>query len=279
MSQKDQEIKTVVHSVKRNETLNSVFTDLGAYEACKQLPGNFPQNLVQHLDKRGSLSPEQNFWLHKLAMQSISSTDTVSPESGIPLPKIRKMFDLAAQQMKYPKIRFEQSQFFDEVVRSFDDDNNEVCVPESTILMYRAGTRSKFPGVIHITNGGTYGSPDNKYFGKITVEGKFIPSRDCSELLKQFLVSFDSDPSKIGRQYGQASGNCCFCHRPITTGVSKKHGYGPVCAKRYQLPYEEDTNERNSFLSLTIDEVLERASEFTPEQLAEWASHAKKEEN
>lgn len=276
---KDQEIKTVVHSAKRNETLNSVFTDIGAYEACKKMPGNFPQNLVQHLDKRGSLSPEQNFWLHKLAMQSVATTDNSQNESAMSLPKIRKMFDLAVQQMKYPKIRFERSQFFDDVVRNFDEDNDSICLPESTIFMYRAGEKSKAPGVIHITNGAKYGSPDNKYFGKITVEGKFIPSRECSELLKQFLMSFDSDPSKIGRQYGKASGNCCFCHRPITTDVSKKHGYGPVCAKRFQLPYEGETNEHKSFLSMTIDEILEKSKELTPEQLAEWASHAEKEEN
>lgn len=265
------EIKTVVVSEKRNETVKSVFTDGEAYLACKALKSKFATSLVEQLDRRGFLSSEQNFWLHKLAMQSV---ETTAPASSVKMENLRRIFDRASKKMKYPKVKFQASNSLEQAIHSFDDDCENQLLADQTIFLYRAGERSKAPGVIHVTNGAKYGDPDNKYFGKIDLEGNFIKARACCDRVLNFLVSFDKDPASIGATYGRSSGNCCFCSRPITTEVSKNHGYGPICANRYQLPYDGGSNQ--NYESDDLDTVIENMKKMTPDQLNEWITNYSK---
>ena len=58
--------------------------------------------------------------------------------------------------------------------------------------------------------------------------------------LVQDLKAFAKDPATFAAQYGKHTGKCCFCDIRLTDdrdGSSVEVGYGPVCAKKWNLPH------------------------------------------
>ena len=75
----------------------------------------------------------------------------------------------------------------------------------------------------------------------MTQEGTWDPSPKVDEALKNDLTSILSKlagaPARIAAAYGKLTGNCCFCGTGLTNDNSTDVGYGPVCAKRWGLPW------------------------------------------
>lgn len=117
--------------------------------------------------------------------------------------------------LKFPKIRLQVN-------------GQQVCFS-------LAGDRAKQPGSINVTDGGSYG--DNKWFGRITVDGTFTPSSSCRDDVKALVLAFAADPAKVAAEYGHLTGNCSFCQRALSDERSTEVGYGPVCADRFELPW------------------------------------------
>ena len=46
------------------------------------------------------------------------------------------------------------------------------------VHVQRAGSRARMPGTLNVTNGLAYGDADNFWYGRITRDGEFQPSRD-----------------------------------------------------------------------------------------------------
>jgi len=45
------------------------------------------------------------------------------------------------------------------------------------------------------------------------------------------------NPEEIAKEYGRLTGNCCFCHKELSTDNSLEVGYGPICADNFNLKW------------------------------------------
>ena len=51
------------------------------------------------------------------------------------------------------------------------------------------------------------------------------------------MKAFAADPVKVAADFGKLNYNCCFCSKGLDDQQSLDVGYGPVCAKHYNLPW------------------------------------------
>lgn len=103
------------------------------------------------------------------------------------------------------------------------------------IQFHILSAHSKYPGQIAVTDGGEFGS--NKWFGRITEAGAWVKSGAVGDEEVALVEAFTKNPAEMAAKYGHKTGRCCFCSKKLTTEESTAVGYGPVCAKTYQLPW------------------------------------------
>jgi hypothetical protein len=118
------------------------------------------------------------------------------------------------------------------------------------VVIKLAGSKSKNPGDIWVLDSKAY--PDATTYGRITRNGGFlpyykVPVNDAGKLefweqVKALIASLMADPVNTVIENAALTGYCCFCMHKLSDGRSTKHGYGPVCAKQYELPW--DANSR-----------------------------------
>ena len=132
------------------------------------------------------------------------------------------LFDVAKTHLKFPKITL-------------------LCNGKKITLSV-AGARSKNPGSVNIVGEGKF--PNREWFGRVTPEGNWIPSRSgvwMMEALTTLLTEFSADPAKVAKEHGRLTGSCCFCNKTLGLGEDKRSivvGFGPVCAEHFGLKTE-----------------------------------------
>jgi hypothetical protein len=89
---------------------------------------------------------------------------------------------------------------------------------------YRTGRYYRRP----VYNNPAPGQPDNRPLYKLT------------EVEREFLARLSSDPIGFMAECSKDVGRCCYCPQPLEDARSKKMGYGPICAKRWGLPWGDD---------------------------------------
>ena len=72
------------------------------------------------------------------------------------------------------------------------------------------------------------------YYGKIE-GGKLIPARAATAEIIARITAVAADPSASAKAYGQRTGECSCCGRPLTNHASIDLGIGPICAGRFAL--------------------------------------------
>jgi hypothetical protein len=171
----------------------------------------FAADLVAQYFQRG-LSARQWPWVHKLVV------DAAKPApAGVDadFAGVIHLFDHAAEHLKYPGLALE--------------------VDGIHIELKRAGSKSKAPGAVNITDGGRYGN--NLWYGRIERDGTLTPSRQLTDGIRALLLALAAAPAAVAAAYGRKTGNCCFCSRPLTDERSTAVGYGPICAEHWSLPW------------------------------------------
>jgi hypothetical protein len=181
-------------------------------DALRSVSGDFAQSLVRQFDQRRSLSPKQWFWVEKLVREA---QQPAAPRAEISLANVVRLFATASKKLKYPKLTF--------------------VIDGETIKFQRAGAASKNPGSINITDGGSFGS--NRWYGRIDLDGRWVPSREATPAVIALVGRLAADLIAAAVQYGHHSGHCCFCALELTDARSTEAGYGPVCAKNWELPW------------------------------------------
>lgn len=177
----------------------------------------FAEDLI-YKGRRYGLSAKQAYWVDTLCERA----EHPQPEQtkvAIAFEGIAALFDRAAGHLKYPKIHLQTPS-------------------GQPVVLARAGERSKAPGSITVTDGGSYGN--NRYYGRIQKDGVYEQSfrtfPESGEVI-EVLKSLAEDPVKVASAHGHLTGNCCFCNSALTDDRSTQVGYGPVCAKNYGLPW------------------------------------------
>lgn len=133
--------------------------------------------------------------------------------------KLITFFDAAATHLKHPKLVIKLE--LDKVV----------------IARAPEGGRSRYPGCIHISDGG--GFANNRYYGRINRDGTALWRMDTPDQLKQFVSIINENPVEAAKLQGLAYGHCMFCGLELTDKRSVFVGYGPTCAEKWNLPWGE----------------------------------------
>jgi hypothetical protein len=82
---------------------------------------------------------------------------------------------------------------------------------------------------------------DREYAGMVR-DLRFHAARDFAidSAFTTSLAGILSAPLNHAVAQGHATGSCCFCSRQLTDARSVAHGYGPICAENYGLPWDAE---------------------------------------
>jgi hypothetical protein len=180
----------------------------------------FGQRLIDLFFSPKGLTDKQAYWVGELINRA------KNPDAGkatTDVGSVKGVVDLlerAAKHLKYPAV----------VVRANGRD----------IRLNIAGKKSSAPGSINVTSAvGGFGS--REWYGRVTRDGQFEPSRKHAAAtltaVAAALKAMATDPAKAASEYGHLTGCCCFCGIALEDERSTQIGYGPVCAKKWGLPW------------------------------------------
>lgn len=77
---------------------------------------------------------------------------------------------------------------------------------------------------------------DGEYVGKLVSADAQIILYSAKELLPE-IDTLLSNPISESSLHGKEYGRCCFCNRELDNEGSIFHGYGPICADKWGLPW------------------------------------------
>lgn len=94
------------------------------------------------------------------------------------------------------------------------------------------------PKEIKVYVDGWQGHGKRKFAGWI-YEEKIVPynTNHMSEDVKLTIQELSLDPIGTSKAMANKLGVCIYCGKRLSDEVSKKNGYGPICAKNWKLPW------------------------------------------
>jgi hypothetical protein len=189
-----------------------------ALQKLSQSDKNFAQSLIDGFTRYNRLSDKQLYWVDVLTKRANGDAKPMASTEVVKVVEIKNLFAKASNSLKRMKIRLKTKL-------------------NQNVVFTIAGERSKYAGQVMITDGGPFG--DNKYFGKIDMEGNLLKTGQCDDNVLSLIKEFADNPAETAGKYGRLTGNCCFCMRGLDDERSVSVGYGPVCAGHYGLPWGE----------------------------------------
>ena len=118
-----------------------------------------------------------------------------------------------ANGLKYPKVRF-------------------AAPGGGELRLSIAGPTAKVPGSVNVVVRG-------EWLGRINPDGAGNGRNlTGNATLLALLAKIASDPARLAKEYGALTGNCSFCSKALTDAGSVEVGYGPICAKNWNLPHK-----------------------------------------
>lgn len=206
---------------QRLDALRDAAVAAKAAGVASQADLTFARSLMQQaFGSRRGLSEKQWAWVDKLAARFTEAvTGPQAPAGEPPAPsttfaRLAETFLSAAEGLKWPKLRLRTA------------DGQE-------LVLSRCGERSRTPGWINVTDGGSYGA--NTFFGRISPDGAFDAYRATTDDVRATLAAYDADPAAEAKVQGARTGRCMCCGLELTDEVSIALGIGPVCGKRWGI--------------------------------------------
>jgi hypothetical protein len=184
---------------------------------------NFARSLLEKADK-GKATEKVLYWIGKLAESIPQTDDDEVPDftAGIAVGNVSgiiALFDKAKKTLKYPKLRLQ--------------------LDDKPVVITVAGSKSAHTGSLTVTDGRKY--PTNIFYGRVAKDGCWTlgsgVTSDTAVSLLVLLQRLAKDPAKVAAEYGKLTGHCAFCLGELSDERSKAVGYGPVCAKKWDLPW------------------------------------------
>ena len=203
--------RTVVvdaQQVQQVSGLEQVFSKLSERDR------NFAQDLVGNFRRWGRLSDKQMQWVDTLTQRAATPAAAPVAAVTVDVQRIQELFDHAGKKLRRVKVRLQ-------------------CAEGNAVVFARAGQNSKYVGQVLLTDGRPFG--ENKFYGRIDVDGKFYPTRHAGQSVVALVTEFAADPEAVAGKYGRLTGGCCFCALPLKDQRSLDVGYGPICADRFGL--------------------------------------------
>lgn len=178
---------------------------------------NFAGSLIANWRRDRRLTQTQQLWVDKLIAKAENPPPPPEPKvdaTGITLSKLSALFDKARK--------------------------NDIQVPRIRTLM-TDGTKVGFKS----KNGVIYIDVRDHYYGKIDDAGRLIRYNlipYCQEVT-DIAIAIGDNPSLFGKAHGQRLKWCMFCGTELRTTESLYYGYGPICAEKWGLAWD-DARER-----------------------------------
>lgn len=202
----------------------------------------FAHGLVKYYKEHQTLSPKQIPWVEKLIakadlMAIVKADPLVAPHLAEPLALnvtgIVALFTKAKEHLKFPKIVLKSDGY--------------------TVKLSHAGPKSKYPGAIFVSGEGKFGT----YYGRVTPEGVWLPTAAAHILpgLEGLLLKLSKNPSRVAKEHGKLTNNCCFCHKFLTDPRSVAAGFGPICAGHFGLTSEWENAVKKAGFTVVGSEV------------------------
>ena len=201
---------------------------------------DFANSLLDGFSRYGSLTPKQLFWVDKLNAR-VNAPQPAAVKIAVGSMKgVIALFDHAKQHLKHPKIT--------------------LSLNGSPVTLAIAGAQAKAPGSINVMGEGKF--PNREWFGRISPEGEWSPSRALDsdatkrDALLALLTEFANNPADVAKKFGILTGNCSFCMRPLSDDRSVAAGFGPICADHYGLTEEWKSavhNQKQAELTETVN--------------------------
>ena len=243
----------------------------------KESSREFASDLVKRWASRGNFSPKQQYWVNVLIEKGKAEwlnhpSDTTFSDYDAVVELVARAGDTGTKALKEPRITLWAT--------APDGHTREVWVrtpgtkrksdrdiPSDLLVVEIIHRAQKHASVNHKGHETTRGNPAEKevagYISVVTNE--FTPSNRTvmdQHWVVDMLEDFKTDPIEKMAEMGRLAGRCCFCNKQLEDERSTAHGYGPVCAKNYRLPWSKGT-------AIEIIEVVEqkvnlKAVELTP---------------
>lgn len=248
------ETTTSVEGFEENLSANMKFLKENYLELPEQAQIDFAKSLCSWYDRYDSLSSKQMYRamqffnqvkeitgkepeysrgnvvsLHKTQETTRQDQPTRVPVDTVKALAVISMFDKVVEKIKYPSIVIP----LDKEMKERDG-----AIIEA-ISFYRM---VKKPGCVGITNnrkGAAF-----RALGIIDRAGKveWTQANTTAEVGNEIKGIIESIIEKAAIA-GKRICHCCFCGLPLQNKVSVYHGYGPICAGNWGLPWEGEPKE------------------------------------
>jgi hypothetical protein len=187
---------------------------------------NFAGSLLDYHARKGFLTPGQQPWIRKLIDKAknppVTKTQAVGNLSGV-----RDLLGRAKRHLKSPAVVLGVAK----IVNGEPVLDYEVRINEAT-------QRARVPGSLNVVRLPS-AECDRTWYGRILSDGTFEHSRRDEPPAKvgELLTRFAADPVETALAHGKLTGRCCFCNSALRDERSTAVGYGPTCAKSFELPW------------------------------------------
>jgi hypothetical protein len=181
---------------------------------------DFAASLLEQLERKGKLSEKQWFWVDTLAARiSAGPAEPVTQEVG-DFAGVIALFQKARRHLRYPRIWLQ-------------------LADGRPLALALAGPNSSRAGWVNMTDGRPFGQ--NLFYGRVSPAGHWEMGQAIDEIVgdrvAELLHRLAAEPEQVAASYGKLTGCCCFCTSQLSDPKSTEVGYGPVCAKRWGLPW------------------------------------------
>lgn len=98
------------------------------------------------------------------------------------------------------------------------------------LLLSLAGDASKNPGAVYVKVNGDYRglvAPNGDTRGALTLDAALVAT----------LARIAEHPALCAKEYAALTCRCSFCGLALTDAGSVEVGYGPICARKWNLPH------------------------------------------
>ena len=169
----------------------------------------FIPSVQEQFNKKGALSDKQWAIVERIVTARCETPINFANEE---VEALYNFFFTARESIKYPKITITM-------------DNGE------TLRIKMSGERSKQPDILQLEVAGAW-------VGRILPDGRLDKARSADwETVASWLSDLLADTPEFVASHGKSTGNCVFCHKPLTDDRSVANGYGKKCASNYGLEW------------------------------------------
>jgi hypothetical protein len=175
----------------------------------------FARDLIAASFSARGLSEKQAYWVDRLVERATQPKPApVTEKVGDDLSAVVALFAKASETLKRPAI----------VLRH---EGGEVRVQ-------KASPHGRVPNSLNVVD-----PRKRAWLGRILPDGTFEHSRKNppAASVSTVLTAFAKDPAKVASEHGHQTGCCSFCNLELSDARSLAVGYGPVCAKKWGLPW------------------------------------------